>query len=186
MNKFEGELKMEQNFFEYVIKVNDNISIRFIENENVSNIFINDNEKNLITKSAHDITFAGLLSMIAFYTKTDNYTFSNEGVVLYREVISFETNLYLQLEESLEYYDEEIDDISLDYDAGYELSLNYRVNDKETEDLLISSYLLDENVYELFQEINDFISNKDYYLSKILARTDIEGDNLYTDHVVRK
>jgi hypothetical protein len=147
--------------YELQIPINEYLSIHYIKTDLIKNIFVNDQDINLITKSAEEISFKGLLNMIAFYDQTENYTFDFEGIVLYRDIININDELYMVLEDTLEYYDDEIDEVIKDYDDEYQLVLYYK-NKQGLPDLEVASYYLDEEVVTLFDEIEDFYGNSDY------------------------
>jgi len=154
-----------ENIYEFEFKVNDEIGVRYIRTDLISNVFINTNEKNLLTKSAKEMTFKGLLNLIAFYTFTDNYAIDDDGVVMYGGNIVIDDHLYLQLE-SNEFDFELIDD---DFDNLIDIGLYYRVNQNTDEDIIISSYQIDESVYEFFEELREFKLNEEFYKDAVFV-----------------
>lgn len=155
---------MEQ-LYELDINISKDLNIHYIQNNYIANVFINNLKKNLLTKSAEAMTFKGLLNLIAFYTQSNNYAIAEDGTILYANIIDIGNDMYLQLEDSLEYFDELEADILSDFDNGYQITLYSKTNQYEN-DIEIAAYDLNDSVKDLFQEIEDFRTN-DLYRLKI-------------------
>lgn len=151
--------------YEIDIQVSENLSIHYIQNESIANVFINTKEKNLLTKSANLMTFKGLLNLIAFYTQSDHYAINEDGIILYSNIIEISNGLYLQLEDSTEYYDEIEDEIKDDFDNRYQVTLCLK-NQNYINDFELVSYELNQTLIHLFLEIEDFKTN-DLYKTKL-------------------
>ncbi|QVK16843.1 hypothetical protein KHQ81_07935 [Mycoplasmatota bacterium] len=151
--------------YELDIQVTYSLSIHYIQNESIANVFVNTKEKNLLTKSADLMTFKGLLNIIAFFTQSDHYAINEDGVILYSDIMEISPDLYLQLEDSTEYYYEIEDDTINDFDNRYQVTL-YVKNPNYENDNEIASYGLNQSLTHLFLEIEDYKTN-DLYRNKI-------------------
>lgn len=151
--------------YELDIQVTESLSVHYIQNEAIANVFINTKQKNLLTKSADLMTFKGLLNIIAFYTQSDHYAINEDGVILFSNPLEISQDLYLQLEDSIEYYDEIDDEMINDFDNRYQVTL-YVKNPHYDNDNELVSYELNQSLIHLFLEIEDYKTN-DLYKSKI-------------------
>ncbi len=166
--------------YELDIKISENLFIHYIQNSHIANVFINNSEKNLLTKSAETMSFKGLLNLIAFYTQSSNYAIAEDGTILYSNIIDIGDDMYLQLEDSLEYFDELIGDVLRDYDNGYQITLYSKTNQYEN-DIEIAAYYLFDSVKDLFQEIEDFRTN-DLYKLKIKLNHKLDEFHYQVNH----
>ncbi len=146
--------------YELDVKLTDNLSLHYLENTTIANIFINSKEKNLLTKSADIMTFKGLLNIVAFYTQPKNYAINEDGIILYSDIIDISDDLYLQLEDNFVYYDE-LDDVIKNINDNYQVTLYLRTK-SHANDIEIASYDLNQTVIHLFMEIEDYKTNKMY------------------------
>lgn len=141
--------------YELDFKVTENLSIHYIQNKSIANIFINTKEKNLLTKSADLMTFKGLLNIIAFYTQSNHYAINEDGVILYSNSIEISPNLYLQLEDCIK------DDMINNFDNRYQVILYLR-NTHYDNDIELAVYELNQSLIHFFLEIEDYKTNALY------------------------
>jgi len=159
--------------YELDIQINENLSVHYIQNEFIANVFINTKEKNLLTKGADLLTFKGLFNILAYYTQSNHYAINEDGIILYSEIIEINSELYLQLEDSVEFDDEFEDEILRDHDNSYQVTL-YLKNPNYDNDIEIASYGLNQSVLHLFLEIEDYKTN-DLYRNKLHPELSIQN-----------
>ena len=151
-----------QYLFEQVIPIDEHLTLKYNETDDESNITFLENKINLITKHADELSFRGLLNMLAYFTQTENIVFDYDGVILYSDQINLNKDFYLALERTLDEEDEGYDD-EVDGIVTYTMSLYYRHQDG-TPDLELNSFYLDEEVILLFDDIHDF-HDQDHFLT---------------------
>ncbi len=155
------------------IKISDELNLRYIQNELIANVMLSSNGKKLLTKSAHLMTFKGLLNCIAFYTHSNHYAIDEDGTILYSDIIAIDSDYYLQLEDNLEYFNELENTILKDIANSYQIKL-YSNNSHFDNDLVIGSYNLDQFIINLFSEIRNYKTN-DLYKPKENSRKRLES-----------
>lgn len=173
-----------EHLVEHTFNITENLSIHYMQTDRIANLFVNNKEKNLLTKSAEEMTFKGFLNLIAFFSQTDNYTVDYNGIIIYRDLVYLNEHLYFVLEDTPEYFDEEFDEILKDYDEEMQVTLYYQTGE-QMPDLEIASYDLNDYIIELFKEVQDFNTNQDYYKSKLLAEFQLNQQPQFQDTMER-